>query len=134
GANVQGRFPGIGAIVSRELGPRRRGMPAYVAVPQASSIGLSPGYFGGHMLGAQYNPFQTGGDPNAANFVVQNLNLAQGLNLQRLEDRRTLLKTFDTNRQALEDMPGSQAMDRFSREAYDFVSGPLARRAFDIGK
>ena len=41
-----------------------RGMPAYVGVPDAASIGLSPGYFGGHMLGAQHNPFQTGGDPN----------------------------------------------------------------------
>ena len=37
-----------------------------------------PGYFGGHMLGAQHNPFETGGDPNAANFQVQNLNLAGG--------------------------------------------------------
>ena len=25
-----------------------------------------PGYFGGHLLGAQHNPFETGGDPNAA--------------------------------------------------------------------
>src|SRR5439155_18922387 len=58
------RFPGIGAIVSRELGPRRPGMPAYVGVPTAMTIGLNPGYNGGHMLGAHHNPFQTGGDPN----------------------------------------------------------------------
>ena len=53
-SNMQ-RFPGIGAFVAREVGPRRRGMPAYVGVPYASSIGLNPGYFGGHMLGAQHN-------------------------------------------------------------------------------
>ena len=64
---------------------RARGRPApprhagYVGVPHAASIGLVPGYFGGHMLGAQHNPFQTGGDPNAPSFQVQNLNLAQGL-------------------------------------------------------
>src|SRR6185437_11685955 len=46
GANNVGKFPGIGAIVHRELGPRRRGMPGYVGVPHASSIGLTPGYFG----------------------------------------------------------------------------------------
>jgi hypothetical protein len=134
GANNEQRFPSLGAIVARELGPRRRGMPAYVAAPHASSIGLNPGYFGGHFLGAQYNPFQTGGDPNAASFSVQNLNLAQGLNLDRLEDRRSLAGHFDTARRHLDSLAESKAMDRFSREAYDFVSGPAARRAFDIGK
>src|SRR5262245_50837632 len=75
GANTPQKFPGIGAVVSREAGPRHPGMPAYVAVPYAASIGLNPGYFGGHLLGANHNPFATGGDPNAPSFKVQNLNL-----------------------------------------------------------
>jgi len=132
GANAQPKFPGIGAIVSREAGPRRKGMPAYVAVPHASSIGLTPGYFGGHMLGAQYNPFQTGGDPNAANFQVQNLNLAQGLSIAKLEDRRSLVKHFDTARKQIDSLPEAKAMDRFAAEAHEFVSGRAARQAFDI--
>ncbi len=33
------------------------------------------------MLGAQHNPFETVADPNAPNFKVPNLNLAQGLTL-----------------------------------------------------
>src|SRR5262245_711831 len=40
GANTDQKFPGIGAVVAREAGPRRHGLPAYVAVPQAASIGL----------------------------------------------------------------------------------------------
>src|SRR5579872_6145166 len=44
GANNEGKFPSIGAIVARELGPRKRGLPAYVGVPHAASIGLVPGY------------------------------------------------------------------------------------------
>jgi len=91
GANNASRFPGIGAIVNRELGPRRRGVPGYVAVPYASSIGLTPGYFGGHLLGAQHNPFATGADPNTPNFKVQNLNLAEGMSVDRLDDRRSLI-------------------------------------------
>src|SRR2546425_12792713 len=90
GVNNMQRFPGIGAIVNRELGPRRRGMPGYVGVPHSSSIGLTPGYFGGHMIGAHHNPFAPGGDPNSNTFAVQNLNLAAGLTVERLEDRRTL--------------------------------------------
>jgi hypothetical protein len=134
GANNAGRFPGIGAIVSREVGSRRQGMPAYVAVPSASSIGLSPGYFGSNFLGHRYNPFQTGGDPNAATFQVQNLNLAQGLTMPRLEDRRSLLQHFDSVRSALDSHPETPSMDRFRQEAYEFVTGPSARDAFDIGR
>jgi hypothetical protein len=132
GANAEPKFPGIGAIVTRELGARRPGLPGYVAVPYASSIGLTPGYFGGHMLGNQHNPFAPGGDPNAANYTVQNLNLAQGLSINRLEDRRSLVKHFDTARRQLDGLAESRAMDKFSREAYEFISGPLARKAFDI--
>lgn len=134
GANNAQRFPGIGAIVHEQLGPRRRGMPGYASVPTASSIGLNPGYFGGHMLGAQHNPFQTGGDPNNANFTVQNLNLARGLSLERLEDRRSLTRHFDTMRRDVDNTGTVQAMDRFEREAFEFVTGPTARRAFDINR
>jgi hypothetical protein len=134
GANNGQRFPGIGAIVARQLGPRRPGLPSYAGVPHASSIGLNPGYFGGNFLGAHYNPFQSGGDPNAPTFNVQNLNLARGLTLPRLEDRRTLLHHFDAARRDLDALPTAQAMDRFNREAYDFVVGPAARSAFDIGR
>jgi uncharacterized protein (DUF1501 family) len=134
GANTETKFPSIGAIVSRELGPRRRGVPGYVAVPHASSIGLNPGYFAGHFLGVQHNPFQTGGDPSAPGFAVHNLNLAQGLTVPRLDDRRGLLQHFDTTRRHLDALAEVQAMDRFAQEAYEFVSGPAARRAFDIGK
>jgi hypothetical protein len=134
GANNAQRFPGIGAIVAREAGPRRRGMPAYVGVPSASSIGLTPGYFGGHILGAQYNPYQPGGDPNAPSYAVQNLNLASGLSLGRLEERRGLARHFDGARRELEGNGTAGAMDRFSQEAFEFVTGATARRAFDIGR
>jgi hypothetical protein len=134
GANTAQKFPGIGAVVSREVGPRRAGMPGYVAVPHAASIGLVPGYFGGHMLGTPHNPFVPGGDPNAASFQVQNLNLAQGLTLEKLEDRRSLLRHFDATNRNLADLPESRAMDRFAREAYEFVSSRHAREAFAIAK
>jgi hypothetical protein len=134
GVNNSQRFPGIGAFVSREVGARRRGMPGYVAVPHASSIGLTPGYFGGGMLGAHHNPFQTGGDPNGPNFSVQNLNLANGLTMSRLEDRRTLSNHFDSMLRSLDGNGTADAMDRFNREAFEFVTGPVARDAFDINR
>jgi hypothetical protein len=134
GANTAGKFPSIGSIVHREVGARRAGMPGYVAVPYAASIGLIPGYFGSDFLGSQHNPFQPGGDPNAPNYLVQDLNLAAGLSISRLEERRSLVKHFDTARRQLDILPDSRAMDRFSQEAFEFISGPAARKAFDIDK
>ncbi len=134
GANTPGKFPSIGAIANRELGARRRGMPGYVAIPFAASIGLMPGYFGGNFLGAQHNPFQPGGDPNEPNYQVSNFNLAAGLSIPRLEDRRSLVQHFDSARRLLDNSADAQAMDRFEQEAFDFVSGSAARKAFDIGK
>jgi hypothetical protein len=133
GANNAQKFPGIGAIVNREIGPRVWGMPAYVGAPHAASIGLVPGYFGGHMLGAQHDPFITG-EPSVRDFHVKNLNLAGGLSLDKMDDRRSLLTHFDKTRASLEANATAGAMDRFSREAFDFVTGPMARRAFDMSK
>ncbi len=132
GANTNGKFPSLGAIVDREIGARKSGMPAYVAAPHASSVGLVPGYFGGNFLGATHDPFQTGGDPNGANFQVSNLNLVPGLNIAQLEDRRRLSARFDEMTRTTESAATQGAMDRFGQEAFEFISGPTARRAFDI--
>jgi hypothetical protein len=132
GANNAGKFPSIGSIVAREVGARRRGMPAYLSVPHASSIGLVPGYFGGNLLGVQYDPFQTGGDPNSANFAVQNLNLLDGLSVARLEDRRSLSAQLDRIPRTVDASGVFRSLDRFDQDAFEFVSGPAARKAFDI--
>jgi Protein of unknown function (DUF1501) len=126
------KFPGIGSIVNREVGARQPGMPGYVGIPYGMSIGLRPGYFGGHMLGTQHNPFETGGDPNAAKFTVQNLNLANGLSVDKLDDRRALSQRFDQTRKDLTPLVESEAMDRFEKQAFEFVTGERARKAFDL--
>ena len=134
GANNMQKFPGIGAITNREVGARKPGMPGYVGLPYAASIGLNPGYFGGHMLGVQHDPFASGGDPNAANFQVKNLHLATGLSIDRLEDRKSLSSSFDAMNKTLETSKTLDAMDRFNKQAFEFVSGASARQAFDISR
>jgi len=134
GANTPLKFPSIGSIVHRELGARRPGVPGYIGLPHAASIGLSPGYFGGHFLGKQHDPFQPGGDPNAAQYKVQNLDLAGGLTMQRLEDRSSLMSAFDRMNREVDRSGTLEAMDRFDRSALDFVRSHQARVAFDIGR
>jgi hypothetical protein len=44
------------------------------------------------------------------------------------------VRHFDSARRTLDPLPVAQAMNKFEREALEFVSGPAARRAFDISK
>lgn len=132
GANTEGKFPSIGSILTRQLGARHPSMPAYTAVPVASSIGLVPGYFGGNWLGGQYDPFQTGGDPNQAEFRIDNLMLQGGLTMERLQDRRSLVNALDRMARRADSDRQFVVRDRFDADAYDFVTGERARKAFDL--
>jgi Protein of unknown function (DUF1501) len=133
GADTTGKYPSIGSIATRLKGARRPGMPAYAAVPQAASIGLRPGYFGANYLGHSYDPFETGGDPNAENFKVDNIQLAGPVTIDRLEDRRGLLARFDRLQRAIDTSGAMETMDSFDRKAYEMVVGESARKAFDLG-
>ncbi len=132
GADTAGKYPFVGSIATAMLGSRKPGMPAHVAVPYASSIGLRPGYFGANYVGIQHNPFETDGDPNAANFQVNNIQIPSDLSISRLEDRQGLSKTFDKLRRDLDARGTVAAVDRFDQQAFDLVTGAAARKAFDI--
>ncbi len=133
GADTSGKYPSIGSIATRVTGPRRTGMPSYVSVPHASTIGLRPGYFGGNYLGQPYDPFETDGDPNGKDFKVRNLQLTQGLTVDRIGDRRSLLRSFDTMRRDVDAKGQFDAMDKFEQQAYELVTSVDVRRAFDLG-
>ncbi len=132
GANNAGKYPFIGSIATKVLGARKPGMPANVAIPRAMSIGLRPGYFGGNYLGVQHDPFETVSDANSPRFQVQNINLPNGLDIQRLENRRELLSQFDTLRKEADQTGMMDAMNRFEQNAFEMVTGSAARNAFDI--
>jgi hypothetical protein len=132
GANTPGKAPGFGAVAAKVCGARKHGMPPYIAVPYASSVGLRPGYFAGNYLGHEYNPFETDGDPNSPNFKVNGLDLPQGLTLDRLQSRRALKFELDRMRSAADLTKTMDAMDKFERQAFEFISGDTARKAFDL--
>lgn len=132
GADTPGKYPFIGSLATKLAGSRNPEMPPYVAVPYGMSIGLRPGYFGGNYLGVSHNPFETDGDPNNANFQVQNINLPGGVSIERLDDRAALAQKFDRMRRDVEGSGVLDQMDRFDRMAYEMVSGDSARKAFDL--
>ncbi len=132
GGQRAGKHPGIGAIATKVTGSRAAGVPAYVGVPYSMSVGLRPGYFGANYLGAENNPFEVGTDPNRDRFSVKNVSLPRGLSLDRLESRRDLSAALDSFERSAEQTGVVDAMDRFDQRAFEMVTGPRARKAFDI--
>jgi hypothetical protein len=105
-----------------------------VAVPHASSVGIRPGYFGANYLGQHNDPFETEGDPNSKEFKVRNLMMQSGLSVARLDDRRSLLKRFDTLQREVDAKGYFEAMGHFEQQAYELVTSPVVRDAFDLSK
>jgi hypothetical protein len=119
-------MPCAGSITARMRGANDGGLPAFVSIPQAMRFG-GPAY-----LGKQFGPFRTESDPASEKFSVNNLALTTGLDIDRLDDRRSLLTAFDNQRRVLDTQGVAESIDQFTREAYEMVAGGKARAAFDI--
>jgi hypothetical protein len=121
--------PSIGSIVSKQIGHLNPTMPSYVMIPRHL-----PGA-GSAYLGVAHKPFETQADPaNAGPFKVPNFTLADGVSPQNVGDRKTLLKDFDKLRRDVESSGQLDAMDRFQVRAWDMLTSPAAREAFDLDR
>jgi hypothetical protein len=120
--------PSCGSIVSRQLGHLTPELPAYVMIPR-----MVPGTNAAY-LGVSHKPFETQADPaNAgAPFRVPNFSLPTGVTLEQVGDRRGLLRSFDNLRRDLDQTGQLQALDRYNQQAWDILSSPKAREAFDL--
>lgn len=103
----------------------RRDLPNYVGLttePWYSPVpALGPAY-----LGTQYAPFFVLNDPNKPG--LKKVALDDQPDVRRLPDRRGLLANLDRHPRSAP----ARAMDSFQEQALDILSGPRARRAFDL--
>lgn len=127
--NTQQRRPALGSSVARLRGANREGLPPYVAVPHLRG-GTDNLFHYAAYLGARWNPFVVNSDPNGKNFGVANLTLAQGLTPGRIAQRRSIVAELDRLRAAGEHELGD--LDEFQQAAFELLTGPRARDAFDI--
>ena len=121
-------WPHLGAVLSRLRGPTGPlpvavTMPWVVAHPAAPG-GRAPGQNAG-WLGHGFDPLQIEGDPNAPGFRVQGLELAPGLDTERVGSRRNLLG-------ALAAAVDSDSWDVHQRRAFEAVTSAQARSAVRI--
>ena len=84
-------FPCYGAVLSNQR-PRHDGLPSGVTLPNPLIEGplTWPGQHGG-FLGGTHDPMLVTQDPNAPNFRIDALSLANGLDRSRLTERLDLL-------------------------------------------
>lgn len=111
------QFPCFGSVVAKLRGPNSPSLPAYVAVPSIMRNGQAA------YLGQEFKPFEMISDPNDPKFKIRNLQLTNGISLERINGRRELLSTLDAQ-ERLEDLDGaSKAVDGFARQAFELVHG-----------
>lgn len=128
-------YPSFGTLVGWLA--RRDGysgaLPPYVITPAPhcdSTVYITPGQFGG-CLGSRFHPFVLHSDPNAPNFRVPNISLAETMTPGRLNERRSLLDQLHGRTDHLE----GAAVDDFElnqQKAFTLVSSREVRRAFDL--
>jgi uncharacterized protein (DUF1501 family) len=127
GLTPNNQRPAFGSVIARQLGPRG-GVPPYVCLPRLHPSG-GPAY-----LGSTAAPFVIDADPNAPGFAVPDLVPPPILSAERLEARHELLAQVDRYQQATEAQANrhARAFGDYQREAFNLMTSPAARRAFDI--
>jgi hypothetical protein len=126
--------PCFGSVTSR-LRPSQRALPSYVWL-QNLDADVRPWYLTGGFLGPGHGPLLVGkGADNVSNpaFRVQAFDPPADVSAQRLTGRQQLLTNLE-NAQGRRVSSGSSAesLKRFRQRALELISGPEARRAFDL--
>ncbi len=119
-------YPSMGSVVSHEYGPRNN-LPPYVCVPNVPNEFASNGY-----LSSSFAPFSLGADPASGGFKVQDLNMPNGVNEQRFARRRSALEAVNDYFAKRDKSDNVGAMNTFYERAYNLISSPSAREAFNI--
>ncbi len=125
-AAIGGR-PSIGSVVSKLQGPVSPAIPPFVALADRTSHlewsePGSPGF-----LGAAYQAFK----PNGQGLSDLRLN---GVTLDRLQDRKTLLKGLDLLKRSADASGMVAGMDSFAQAAFGVLTSSKLADALDLRK
>ena len=123
-------YPSFGSVVSKQLGGKDS-LPAYVCIPQKISNN-GQDVAGTGYLPTSFGPFSLGSDPAAPGFKVRDLN--SDVSADRFARRRSILDTVDSHFRYAENSDNLAAMDTFYQQAFDLISSPKAKGAFDLAK
>ncbi len=120
-------YPMFGSVVSHAF-PSSADLPSFVSIDRPVE---GPGY-----LGPEFGPLSTGEKPRYGQpFRVRGITLGDGMTVEKFKARRSLLNDIDTAYEGFEKLDDSvRGLDRFSEQAYNVISSPRARNAFDLSR
>jgi len=121
--------PYYGSMVSYDRG-LRKGMPAYISMPQVSRSG------GPNFLGGQHAPFVIDGYPNSSSFKVRDVVLPADIAEGRAENRQKLRQSLDAMKRFSDKLADDPAVtfDQYYAQGLNLVASKEAQLAFDINK
>jgi hypothetical protein len=121
-----GGWPQFGSTVARIQGPVDPATPPYISLCYTCTHGPynepGPGF-----LGTSFSPFRPMGP--ARNDMV-----LQGVTMDRLADRRTLLRSFDSMRRDVDATGTLDGMDHFSQQAFGLLTSSRLAEALDLSR
>jgi hypothetical protein len=118
-----GGWPSFGSTVSRLQGPAHPSVPPFVGLSprMITSTWADAGQPG--FLGLSHAPFRPNADGMAG--------MVLGIGMDRLDDRRALLSSFDSLRCDVNDAPGP---DRFRHQALELLTSNRLVEALDLSR
>ncbi|HEY7154192.1 MAG TPA: DUF1501 domain-containing protein [Gemmataceae bacterium] len=121
-----GGWPQFGSAVAKLQGPVDPSVPPFVSLCYSCTHGPynepGPGFLGPSMA-----PFRAMGK-------TREDMLLRGLSVDRLADRKTLLKNFDTMRRDADANGAVKAMDAFTEQAFGLLTSSRMADALDLSK
>lgn len=129
-------YPAAGAVVTafkgfpesnQTSGGDSSLIPPYIVLTQPMGRFSEAGF-----MGIRYQPFATGGDPNARRFEVEGI-IAKDLSDNQQRQRREFLGRLNSLHTATGGHPGLQAAAKARDKAYDLIVGD-AGRVFDLSQ
>ncbi len=125
-----GGWPSLGAVMSKQFGPRVPGVPPCVDLtpvdPDARFILRTPPGQPGY-LGAAHAGFEVQ--------AVDRRNITlNGVSLQRLSDRQALLGGFDRFRRQIDRNRLEEGGDDFDKQALEVLTSPRLAEALDLSR
>jgi len=126
--NQTAHHPSIGAVVSRLRSTSETAIPQFVSLPvRNGTLFESPGDYPGY-LGLAHRPFTPQGE------ALQNLVRPGAVDAPRMDERRSLLSSFDSARRDVDDAGVLEGMDAHTTRAFDMIASGAVRRALDLSR
>jgi hypothetical protein len=122
-----GGWPALGSVVSKTFGPVERAIPPFVGL--SPSMGHKPWSDAGQpgFLGVAHAPFK----PNGEGREDMTLN---GITLDRLSDRKRVLKSLDRFRSDVDRSGMMDGVDAFTQQAFGILTSSRLAEALNLDK